>query len=194
MAQARADYAGVTDQIIVNIDAIVGGWEDASAPTSPAGRRLTFKEQLEAANAIYDALFYLETRSKDRKLGWPLGLTDCGADSCTGEIETPLAGGSQQWLASNLKGFRALFIGGEGLGMSDLLASVGHQDLVDQVIVALDEADAAVAELDAPLDTVDAEKLTSAHAAVKTVTDLMKSDIATVLTLQVPLEAAGDND
>ena len=78
--------------------------------------------------------------------------------------------------------------------MSDLLASVGHQDLVDQVIVALDEADAAVAELDAPLDTVDAEKLTSAHAAVKTVTDLMKSDIATVLTLQVPLEAAGDND
>ena len=197
VAQARADYAGVlTDQIIVNIDAIVGGWEDSfGADLASAGTGgSSFKEQLEAANAIYDALFYLETRSKDRKLGWPLGLTDCGADSCTGEIETPLAGGSQQWLASNLKGFRALFIGGEGLGMSDLLAAVGHQDLVDQVIVALDEADAAVAELDAPLDTVDAEKLTSAHAAVKTVTDLMKSDIATVLTLQVPLEAAGDND
>ena len=111
-----------------------------------------------------------------------------------GEIETPLAGGSQQWLASNLKGFRALFIGGEGLGMSDLLASVGHQDLADQVIDALDEADAAVAELDAPFDTVDSAKLTAAHAAVKKVTDLLKSDIATVLTLQVPLEAAGDND
>ena len=78
--------------------------------------------------------------------------------------------------------------------MDDLLAAVGREDLAREVIVALDDADTAVADLDAPLDTVDAAKLTAAHTAVKTVADLLKSDVATVLTLQVPSEAAGDND
>ena len=32
------------------------------------------------------------------------------------------------------------------------------------------------------------------HAAVKRVADALKGDIATVLTLQIPAEAAGDND
>ena len=197
VAQARADYASVlTEQIIVNIDGIIDGWEqgfgDDLATAGTEGS--SFPAQIEAANAIYDALFYLETRVKDRKLGWPLGLTDCGADSCMEEIETPVAGGSQTWLASNLIGFRSLFTGGDGLGMDELLVSVGHEDLANQVIDALDEADAAVADLDAPFDTVDPTKLAKAHAAVKKITDLLKSDIATVLTLQVPSEAAGDND
>ena len=60
--------------------------------------------------------------------------------------------------------------------MDDLLAAVGREDLAREVIVALDDADAAVADLDAPLDTVDAAKLTAAHTAVKTVADLLKSD------------------
>lgn len=197
IAQARADYAGVlADQIIVNIDTIVSGWENGfGADLASAGTEgSTFPAQLEAANAIYDALFYLETRVKDRKLGWPLGLKPCGEDSCMDEIETPLSGDSPTWLASNLVGFRALFTGGDGLGMTDLLASVGHEDLANEVIANLDEADAAVAEIDASFDTVDSGKLAAAHAAVKKVTDLLKSDIATVLTLQVPSEAAGDND
>ena len=131
--------------------------------------------------------------TKDRS--WDgLGITECGEDSCVDQIETLLAGGSQTWLTSNLSGFRALFTGGEGTGMDDLLAAVGREDLAREVIVALDDADAAVADLDAPLDTVDAAKLTAAHTAVKTVADLLKSDVATVLTLQVPSEAAGDND
>ena len=197
IAQARADYAGVlTRRIIVNIDDIVTRWDqDFAADLASAGADgSSFATQLEAANALYDALFYLETRTKDRKLGWPLGFTECGEDSCVDQIETLLAGGSQTWLASNLSGFRALFTGGEGTGMDDLLAAVGREDLAREVIVALDDADAAVADLDAPLDTVDAAKLTAAHTAVKTVADLLKSDVATVLTLQVPSEAAGDND
>ena len=197
IAQARADYADVlANQIVLDIDSIVSGWEAgfgedlASAGTEGS----SFIAQIEGANAIFDALFYLETRVKDRKLGWALNLTDCGADTCMDEIETPVAGGSQVWLASNLKGFRTLFTGGEGMGMDELLVSVGHEDLANEVMSNLDAADAAVSALDAPFDTVDTEKLNAAHAAVKKVTDLLKSDIATVLTLQVPSEAAGDND
>ena len=115
IAQARADYAGVlTRRIIVNIDDIVTRWDQGfAADLATAGADgSSFATQLEAANALYDALFYLETRTKDRKLGWPLGITECGEDSCVDQIETLLAGGSQTWLTSNLSGFRALFTGG----------------------------------------------------------------------------------
>ena len=197
VARSRAEYASIlTEQIIVNIDSIVSGWEQGFRDdlASAGESRSSFTNQLEAANAVYDALFYLETRTKDRKLGWPLGVTDCGEDSCVEEIETPLAGGSQVWLASNLSGFRALLTGGDGRGMTDLLAATGHDDLATDILESLDEADEAVAALDAPLDTVDPAKLAAAHAAVKTVADLLRSDVATVLTLQIPSEAAGDND
>ena len=81
--------------------------------------------------------------------------------------------------------------------MYDLLVSVEEDALANSVLERLDEADAAVATLTAGLnDTVrsDPDKLREVYDAVKGVTDLVKIDIPTVLSLQVPSEAAGDND
>ncbi len=138
-----------------------------------------------------------ETRTKDRKLAWPLGKKDCGLDDCTDEGESLIAGTSHLWIRSNLIGFRALFTGGEGMGIDDLLISVDQESLANDMISALDEADAAAAALNIPLEQAideDVDGINDLFDAIKRVTTLLKRDIATVLSLQVPQEAAGDND
>jgi predicted lipoprotein len=194
---ARAHYAAVlSSQIIVEIERIDQRWTDSfELQLRHAGQAdSAFKSQLSAINAIFNALFYLETQTKNRKIGWPSGVTDCGQSDCTTEVESPVAGGSHRWVAANLVGFRRLFTGADGMGLEDLLIAVDAEDLAKKMLMALDEADATVAALDAPLDTVDANKLAAAYDALQAVTTLLKSDIATILTLAVPTEAAGDND
>ena len=201
IAQARADFADVlTAQIAVELQRLRDAWEGGfgeELATSGQGSEV-FDTATKGLNAIYDGLFYIETFVKDRKLGWPLGLRDCGQEDCTDQVESTAAGVSHQWLAANLDGFRALYTGGEdGIGMYDLLVSVDEEMLADSVLRKLDDADAAVDTLtDGLNDTMrsDPDKLEEVHGAIKGVTDLVKVDIATVLSLTVPSEAAGDND
>ena len=42
----------------------------------------------EALNEIYNALFYLETMTKDKKLAQPLGIKDCSQSNCLDDINT----------------------------------------------------------------------------------------------------------
>src|SRR5690606_25386911 len=121
----------------------------------------------------------------------------CGSDSCTGEIETTLAGGSDTWIAANVAGSRRLFLGGDGVGLDDLLQDLGHGDVADDLSTALDAAEAAATALDLPIDvavTEDPEAARALYDALKGATDLLKGDLATLLALQIPNEAAGDND
>jgi predicted lipoprotein len=148
-----------------------------------------------ALNAIFDALYYLETRVKDDKLGGPLGLYDCGG-ACN-PVETPQAGGSNEWIAANLVGFRALFTGGDGQGLDDLLDAADRSDIADAMITALDAADQAAAALTVPVEVAaatDPAPAVALHAAVTEVGEILQSDVAPALTLQIPSEAAGDND
>ena len=72
--------------------------------------------------------------------------------------------------------------------------SMSEDALATEMLSALDAAEAAVGALDGTVDATDPQALSDAYDAVKVVTDLMKMDIATVLSLQVPQEAAGDVD
>ena len=197
-AASRAGYAVLlADRVESDIERIRSGWEDGFAnDLATAGEPTSsFETELLGVNAIFDALFYLETVVKDRKLGWPLGLTDCGQEDCSGEVESTIAGGSNDWLAANLTGFELLFTGGdEGLGMDDLLDSVGQAELAETVLTNVGTSLASAEGMTGGVGEVSSEELTGVHADLKGVTDLLKSDIATVLTLQVPSEAAGDND
>jgi len=200
IAQARADYADrMAEAIESDLQRIRDAWEGGfGTELATAGQGSeSFDSSVKGVNAIYDGLFYLETFVKDRKLGWPLGLRDCGQEDCSDEVESLMVGLSNEWLAANLTGFRALYTGGEGIGMYDLLVSVEEEALADDVITRLDEADVAVAALTLSINETlasDPGTLEAAHAAIKGVTDLLKVDIATVLSLEVPSEAAGDND
>lgn len=195
--QNRADFAvalagGVLDTLETLEARWTGGFAETLAKASDP-----YEGAQQALNALFHALFYLETRTKDRKLGGPLGRWDCGLPSCLGEVETQLAGGSNLWIASNLRGFDALFHGGDGSGMDDLLRDLGQGALADDVAARVDVALEAAAALERPIDEAVLEEdpaATALYDAIKGVTDLLKGDVATVLALQIPSEAAGDND
>lgn len=195
--QNRADFAvalarGVLDTLETIGTRWSSGFAEALASSGPP-----YANQQQALNAIYDGLFYLETRTKDRKLGGPLGRWDCGLSSCLGEVETTVAGGSHLWIAANLRGFEALFVGGDGTGLDDLLHDLGRGALADELLKRLDAAHVAAGALEQPVDEgiLDGDPAVGAlHDAIKGVTDLLKGDVALYLGLQIPSEAAGDND
>lgn len=186
----RAGYAEVVvDGLIEATAELREHWNPAAGDFSSqlaAGDASPYGSELRALNAVYDAMFYLEAVTKDRKLAEPLGLGTCAAD-CSGLAESDDPYRSAAWVAANLRGFRAVFTGGAGRGFDDLLIEAGHADLAGRMLANLDEAIAVASAEHKPLDA-------SMHDAVKRVTDDLKGDMATVLTLRLPLAAAGDND
>lgn len=201
VALNKARYASVLGaQILSHLNTIDTGWTQNgfAADLASAGTQGSpFPTEEDGLNAIFDALFYLELRTKDRKLAWPLGLKDCGLDDCTGMIESPLSGESHQHIAENLAGFEALYTGGEGAGLSDLMIAIGQTQIHLDLTEALSSSQTQATALGLPLDealTDDPEQVQALHDGVKAVTDVLKNDLATMLMLQVPSEAAGDND
>lgn len=156
-----------------------------------------YSSETDAFTAVFDALFYLDLMTKDRKLAQPLGLMDCSDAQCPADVEALLSGTAVAAIAANLDGFGTLFTGGDGAGFDDLLADLGEQDLSDALLATLAAARATADTLAGPLDELlvsDTAGVEQLHADVKAVTDLLKGDLLTVLALQVPDEASGDND
>jgi predicted lipoprotein len=194
IALRRADQAAALgDALVADVDALVDAWADLA----PRLAEDAYPSDAEALQAVYNALFYLETVTRERKLALPLGVQDCAAAACPEEAESLPSGGSTAWVAENLRGFRTLFTGGEGEGLDDLLAAAGHGELADALLADVDAAIALADALDLPVDRAVAEaptELQALHDAVKDVTDRYRADVRTVLSLQVPAEAAGDVD
>jgi predicted lipoprotein len=199
----RADYAAaVAAHVEATAAALVDAWSpdggDFAGQLAAAGSGDgPFVTQGQALDAVFASLFYLDSRTKERKVARPLGLRDCAGLPCTSEVETTLAGGSQDWIRANLVGFRALLTGGEGSGLDDLLVARGHADVRDTVLAKLDAADAAAAAITDPIDVAVTSRPDLVQALYDAVDDLdatMKGDVTTDLALTVPSEAAGDND
>lgn len=197
VAANRAAYAAVlAASVDERTEGLVAAWEAGFAEQLATGTGVYDSPQA-ALNALFDGLFYLEKTTKDRKLATPLGLLECAEATCPEEVEAQLSGTSHRWLQANVDGFRRVFEGGEGWGFDDLLADAGHADVASDTLAALDAADAALAALQGPVDeqlVAAPGDVEAAHAALKSVGDLLKGDIATLLTLEIPAEAAGDND
>ena len=201
VALNRAEFAvalsaGVNENVaeLVNAWSVSGGDFGADLAKSGEGSS-SFASMEDGLNAVYDALFYLELVTKDQKLAKPLGLVDCTAATCPLDVEGLASGASVPMIRANLEGFRTLFTGAEVEGLDDLLVALGHGDLAVEIVEAVDAAIVATDAIDGPLfDAVDSVEAMDLHDAVKVVIDLVKGDLATVLTLQIPNEAAGDAD
>ena len=197
---SRAAYAArAAEQVVRDIEAIGAAWEDGfSLDLATAGEPTSsFADQRQALNAIFDALFYVETATKDHKLGDPASRGSCSGDDCAALVETPLAGHSTTWILANLEGVEAVFTGGGGVGLDDLLAALGYEATAEALLLALTEAQASAAALPANLASAISEEpdaVAELHAAIGEVVTLLKGDVALFLTLAIPREAAGDND
>ena len=165
-----------------------------------------FASEHAAVNALFGALFYIDTVTKDEKLGQPTGLIPnaCSADSapCLRELESQYARHSKENIAANLTGFRRLFFGdaqdgSEGSGFDDYLVARGRGDVAEAIRTAVDTAQAAVEEIPGSASEAlqsNYNKVVDAHAAVRAVTDSLKNDVPDILSLEIPTEAGGDND
>ncbi len=194
---ARALVAGLRDQATRLQTAWSSDGGDFSTLLTATTEDTPFSSQQEALNAVFDAMFYLDTSTKDRKLGQPLGLMECSEPRCPEDVEGLASGTGLQNVTANLEGFVTLFTGGTSAGMDDLLADLGHEDLSEDILAASSDAIAAVAALSGRLDELVEEspqEVEALHGAVKAITDLLKTDLATILVLEIPSEAAGDND
>lgn len=205
----RAEYAKVLAQDVrKRAEALVQAW-------SPGGGNFTqqfveagngsqvYSSQQAALNALSHALFYVEKEVKDYKLGWPLGMVaECISGHCPDAAESPYARRSLDSIAQNLHAFRLIFEGCQeayaGFGFDDWLRAANPDgDLDRRMLEALKSAQQSVAEFqgsleDAFYDNPDAAR--HLHAAVKGVTDLLKTEFITVLNLELPMTAEGDND
>ncbi|HEY0715547.1 MAG TPA: imelysin family protein [Polyangia bacterium] len=206
-ARKRSYAAAVARDIQTRSTGLVDAWSPAKEnfletfATAGPGNRL-FATPQAALNAVSDAVFYFEREMKDSKLARALGLRECMAPACPEFLESPFADRSKTAFAANLVGFRRLMEGGganyTGLGFDDLLASVGAGDLATTLrerTVAVEAALAAVDEPDFELTLAqDAASLRALYDALKSVTDLLKTQFTTVLNLELPQGLEGDND
>ncbi|MCP3140793.1 imelysin family protein [Pyxidicoccus xibeiensis] len=167
------------------------GSGNATYPTSQA-----------ALNAVSDALFYFEREVKDMKLARPLGLRDCSTATCPEFLESRISARSKANVRANLVGFRRLIQGcgegNEGTAFDDLLKASGAEALATKLqerMVAAETAIDAVpgAGLEAPL-AQDPASVRALYDAVKGVTDVLKTELVTVLDLELPQSVEGDND
>lgn len=204
----KASYArAIGADLVARSTALVDAWSPekgnfvAELGKAGNGSRLYATDQF-ALNVVSDAMFYLEFDVKDMKLGEPAGLTKCTTPTCPEKLESQFARHSKHHLRANLQGFRMLFAGCSetfaGLGFDDFLQAVGQGALAKQIEQAILEVVAVLdslkeddlrASLQTELGTV--QKL---HAAVKKVTDLLKAQFVSVLDLELPTRAEGDND
>ena len=99
-------------------------------------------------------------------------------------------------LKANVASLAALLAPADGAGFADLLADAGEEGMADQLRTAVADAEAAVAPLTTVRADVDGDppSVQAAYDAVAALATLLENDVATVLALTVPAEAAGDAD
>jgi predicted lipoprotein len=205
--QRRLDYAAALSTLVRRrADDLVAAWAPSGGNfiaelTDPGRSGAVYGTAQEGLNAVSDAMFYLSKETKDMKLGEPLGITNCATATCPESIESQWARWSKQHVLANLRGFQALFLGSspgtDALGFDDLLIDMGAPDVASDMAEAI--ADAITATEAIPGTFFEAleqnpTEMEAAHAAIRQVTDILKTDFLSVLDLEAPDRAAGDND
>ncbi len=202
----RAEAAHGDAQLVRRAaDTLVAAWDGGgfTAQLASAGESGSVYPTTQAAmNAIYWAMVYSDRAVKDMKLGVPTGLSDlCGAPSCPHLLESPWAGRSVEHVAANLVGLQQVFLGGPvgtpAIGFDDLLRAIDQAALaaeMDAAIAAAIETASAIPSVDAASFATHEAALEALYAAVRTVTTLLKVDLAGILAFTPPPGAGEDND
>lgn len=206
IAKRRSDYAAAAAKDLVSrAKTLEQAFKDFIPELSKAGDGgKLFDVTQDALNAISDALFYVDTETKDMKLAIPLGLTEkCTGAACLTTVEHPYAKISARSIQANLEAFRDLFRGlppksrGDAMwGLKDLLLSVSADALASDMDKLLDASIAAIGKvesLEVALEKGEPEPM-QAYMQIQSLTDRLKTDFIAVLSLRPPMNAAGDND
>lgn len=199
----------VATDVVTNANELVSAWTGSNGQSGyaeilrNAGQPGSeFTDVHDAVNDVSDALFYIDSSTKDAKLATPLGVfaNDCGLEVCVENLESQFAQHSLQNVLANIRALSLIYQGGEseeGVGFDDYLVDVGDEetamrmrDDIAQAIALAESLDMSLAEL----LTQDPEQVQALHDRIKDVTDSMKTDFIQSLALELPATSAGDND
>jgi uncharacterized protein len=170
-----------------------------------AGNGSSIKSAQEGANQISDGMFFVDRFVKDMKLGEPAGIATnvCGTvqQPCLREVELPYGDRATFAIRANLVALKRVFTGttptADGPGYDDFLRALGATELADQMTAKLTDAIAKANAIPDSFITAlssDYPSIVATHGAVKLVTDDLKSQFLTVLSLEIPDDVAADND
>lgn len=194
----RAAYASTASALIVDAtEELIREWDEGFEDefTNPSSSSM-FGSTQEALNTLSNALFYVELDVKDQKIATPAGILNCSTATCPETREFVWTDENFTAIAANLDGFELAFTGGAGRGFDDLLTEIGQQELSEQILARV--AEAREAALNAtPMTTALAsnpDEVADVHVKVKAITDLLKTQFVSVLDLELPQQAEGDND
>lgn len=200
----RAKYANTLAVLIKgHADELVQYWDGGFLNTYTKANNDIYPSYQEALNATSDALFYVEKEAKDMKLGWSAGITKpCEGDACLKELELAFARTNKAHIVENLKAFQMVYLGNvpgeeDKPGFDDLLQGVGSSELDAQMQKRITDAIVAVEAINGSLyDAIKNNDPTveAAYNAMKALTDLMRTQFISVLDLELPKRAEGDND
>lgn len=159
-----------------------------------------YDSSVDALNAIFDALLYMEEGVKERKLSYPMGLTeDCTTD-CTAGVEGRFTESSTEYILANLDGMEALLLGEQTDGLLEILESVGETELASELLAvhyeSVERAETLLS-MGVSMGVLIKEHPDSVEELLNSVSDyttLLKWDVATVLQMEIPQSSAGDND
>jgi uncharacterized protein len=201
----RAAYAAVCcNAVVARAQQLRNAWQPSSGNfvgiISAAGSSGVYASAHAAVNDVFAAMFYLDLMVKDRKLALPAGLGPEDPEPTL--VESFFGDFSKEHLLRNLEAFQRMFLGNApadppGVGFDDFLAARGAAALASEmttaIAAAIDAVEAIPGLLEDAIQSGDAS-VAAAHAAIKTITDNLKSQFVTVLNLSVPNTGAGDND
>jgi predicted lipoprotein len=197
----RVEFAqAVIAEIVSQTNVLVGVWSADDGNLSGnllPGENSPYETELQALNEIYNAMFYLEVNTKDKKMAIPLGYKECDEEVCVDYLENLESQSSLESLIANLEGYRMIFTGGEQNGFEELLTELGHGDLATQIVMNIDATIDLAESFDQPLDVAlvdDFAAVEELYTSLALVTTALKLDMATILEMEVPKEASGDND
>jgi predicted lipoprotein len=211
-SEARCRFAEVAiDDVALRTNIVRSGWDPGQGNflgqlTSAGSSGSSFAKAQDGVNAISDALFYLDLMTKGKKLAAPMGISinRCGSEGqvCVSDLESVHARHARENIQANLESFHRMFLGNDkdghaGIGFDDFLSELGSAELAATMIADLDAARAAINAIETPLDQAivnSPDQVVVVHDRIKAVCDQLKSQFLTILGLEIPDAAAGDND
>ncbi len=165
---------------------------DRSAPATP------YASSKDALNAVFDALYYVDAVVRKKKVAVPAGIDGCDKETCPEDAEHTTSELGVAAIQANLTGFRNLWTGGDAAGLDDLLSELGHRAVSDEVVSTVDAALAITASASTPNMAAwvaqEPDKVSELYDTLHHLSDILTTDVVTVLSLDVPQESSGDND
>lgn len=190
-ARKRGYAKAIAADVVASMRRAIDAWDPAKGnflgALVSAGRGSTlYKSDGAGVNAVSDAMFVVDSDTKDKKLVSP---------------ESKYAKRGKEHIRNNLVGFRKLFTGcGDnfsGVGFDDLLTARGAAALGAAIDADIAAAIASVDALPGTLEdamTKDPAAVRRIYDAIKEMTDALKTEFVSVLNLELPKQVAGDAD